>query len=156
MNYVKVVDGKVVEGPSILTSDPSASPNSLWGAEQLRDCGYVLVDVACGPDEVLGEATVNPDGSVTFARTPKTPEQLQDEARARFDWKLFTGTVLNAVGLVRADGLKGEMALLHELIDHPNWEGVKAYFGYLLAKQVLSEAEKNILLGAFNDQGITL
>ena len=153
MNYVKVVDGKVVEGPSQMSRDASASPNIFWGPEQLRTCGYVMVDISCGPDEVLGEATVNADGSVTFSRIPKSAEELQAEVQARFNWKQFVGTLLEAFGFDRAKELHPQTVMMKELIEYPNWPGV----AYMLATETaLTEAEKQTIREAFLAQGVSL
>lgn len=49
MLYVKIENGKIVEGPKNISSSESDSPNIHWGYNQLKANGYFIVDLAHDP-----------------------------------------------------------------------------------------------------------
>ena len=49
MQYVKVIDGKIVEGPKELSASESDSPNSHWSDQQLKLNNIILVDTTHNP-----------------------------------------------------------------------------------------------------------
>lgn len=49
MIYVKVQNGKIVEGPAEVSPNESDSPNTNWGAEQMKLNGIFLVDLDHDP-----------------------------------------------------------------------------------------------------------
>lgn len=53
MHYVKVVDGKITEGPFELSGSPTASPSAHWGQEQMKLNNYRFVNLA--HDETIEE-----------------------------------------------------------------------------------------------------
>jgi hypothetical protein len=79
-HFVKVKNGIVVDGPKVLSDNPSDSPNSQWKNEQLSLNSYFIVDLAC--DECMEKIDyANPvvsKDSVTYKRIALTQTEMDE------------------------------------------------------------------------------
>lgn len=74
-HYVKVVNGKIIDGPRIISANHSDSPNTQWQPDQMRRWDYFEVDLSCDQDTEYVD-TANPTittDSVTYPRIQKDP-----------------------------------------------------------------------------------
>lgn len=85
MQYVKVENGVITEGPKDLSSSSFDSPNVHWSASQMKDSGYIIVDLTYNDMvEIIDYANpVISDNSVTYPRIPLTTQQQIDVYNAK-------------------------------------------------------------------------
>ena len=77
MQYVKVENGVITEGPKFLSYSSFDTPNAHWATSQLKSSGYFLVDLTY--DEMVEKIDFNnpvitADG-VTYNRIPLTADE---------------------------------------------------------------------------------
>lgn len=139
MYYVKKVDGIVVEGPSFLSSDRTASPNTAWKADQLAAHGFELV------------------------ADPEIPVDPVDPLKS-FDYTIFEGRMIQVIPRERWFQLSvstGVAYSMMRLIEYPgrsidNFIRFKAFVAGLVALQVLTAEEQTAIYSLFLEQGVDL
>lgn len=78
-HFVRVKDGSVIEGPKVVSTNPSESPNELWTKSQMRLHGIFEVDLTHDPISEfidLNNPVINEEGVIYPVRTKALPEIL--------------------------------------------------------------------------------
>jgi hypothetical protein len=116
----------------ILSEDRTASPNIWWPAEQMRDHGFS----ECEPDAAASKAA----------------------AVASFVSKTFFGRLIQEFSQERWFALSklGVGWTMQQLIDFPNFEGLKAYAGGLIADETITLEDAGKINACLLEQGINL
>lgn len=83
--YVKVVNGVVVDGPRLMSSNISEAPNTNWQADQMKRWDFIEVDISCDKEKEFidyANPVVNGD-SVTYNRIQLNPLVVLQEVKKK-------------------------------------------------------------------------
>ena len=123
-HYVKVIDGKIVEGPKEISNSESDSPNTNWGNQQMSLNDFFFVDLSHDPmtEKIDYE---NPmiigDGSVYQVSYPRIPLSDTSKTDLHNDEQLKKReaeypTVQEYVKAMWLEMTKGDASLTNELM----------------------------------------
>ncbi len=116
----------------VISEKRTDSPNIWWSNEQMRAHG--------------------------FSECPGNAEAIKAAAVAAFNSKLFFGRLIQEFDQARWFGLSklGVGWTMQQLVDYPNFEGLKGYVAGLLADGTITEEDALNINKCLLEQGINL